>query len=350
VATYTLDIRDRVGGSLLKAGVEWKSLSAKWVLNGTGSIEVELRHDADISTAKMGQAELQVLRNGSIVWAGPWLTSDVDPKSKRLRITGEGLYWWFQKRVVTSDLLYSGVATHQIAWNLLNHAQGQTFGSLGIVQGTHTQVSGSAKNRDRFYCAANVPKVREEVDALTAYTNGIDFNFNPATRAFDTWSPSRQASSGIALTGSNTDTLTWSEDIHDTDTFVTAVGANECGSILVTSSDGTLANLYGRLHDAIDADDDDDTQSEVTEAADAELAAVKNPRFDANVTFRELGTAAGTPAFASLIPGNTLTLQDNRGYSTFGPKTLRMIEVTMHLDNGLPNQAIFELGLSSTGT
>jgi hypothetical protein len=345
VATYTLDIRDRVGGTLIKAGVDFRRLSAKWVLNGAGSLEVDLRHDADIGSAVAGQAELQLLRNGTIVWAGPWLGTDVDPRARAMRLNAEGLWWWFRQRIVTSDLVYSGVTTHQIAWNLLNHAQGQTFGSLGITQGTHTQVSGSAKSRDRFYCAANAPNVGEEVEALTTYAQGFDFEIAPATRTFNTWSPSRKASSGISLSGSSLDALSWSEDLRDVRTFVTAIGANECGSILVTSSDGTQANLYGRLHEALDADDDDDTKGEVTEVADEELARTKLPRFDASLIFREGGT--GAPAFSSLIPGNTLLLTDNRGYSTFTNKSLRMTEIALSLDNGLPGQAVFELACSS---
>jgi hypothetical protein len=339
---WTLDIRDRVGSTLLKSGVAFKSLTAHWVLNGAGSIEVELRHDADIGSALVGQAELQLLRNGTIVWAGPWLGSDVDPRGRRLRMNGEGLWWWFRRRVITSDLLYASTNQHQIAWNLLNHTQGQSFGSLGIIQGTHT---GTNKARSRFYCKENVLNVAEEVEAFTQYDVGLDFNINPATRAFDTWSPSRRSSSGISLDGSSVDTLTWTEDMRDVLTYYTGVGDSDCGAVLATATDGTQANTYGRLQEAGDADDEDDTSGEVTEFATEALNSRKRPRFDGTVIFREGGT--GAPAFSSLIPGNTLLLSDTRGYSTFTNKLLRIADVGVSLDEGLPNIAVFTLELTS---
>jgi hypothetical protein len=342
VATWTLDVRDRIGSSLLKSDVAFRALTAKWVLNGAGSLEVELRHDADLGGARCGEAELQLKRDGTVVWAGPWLSTDVDPEGRSMRITCEGLWWWFRRRVVTSDLYYADTAQHTIAWNLLDHAQGQTYGSLGITNGSHT---GTPKTRTRYYCAANVPNVAEEVEALTTYEGGFDFTIDPAARTFNTWTPSRMSSSGVALSGANVDELRWSEDMRDVSTFVTAVGANECGSILITSSDTTLANTYGRLHSAIDADDDDDTRGEVTELANETLRARKRRRLDASVAFREGGT--GAPAWSSLVPGNTLTLADSRGYSTFGPTTLRIVEVGVSLDNGLPGQPIFTLELAA---
>lgn len=338
---WTLDVRDRIGSTLLKSDVDFRALTARWVLNGPGSLEVDLRHDADLGGAVCGEAEFQLKRNGVVVWAGPWLSSDVDPEARTLRITAEGLWWWFRRRVVTSDLLYTDTAQHTIAWNLLNHAQGQTYGSLGITNGSHT---GTPKSRSRFYCAANVPNVAEEVEAFTTYEGGFDFEIDPATRTFKTWTPSRMSASGISLSGANVDELRWSEDMRDVSTFVTVAGANECGTILITSSDATLANTYGRLHTAADADDDDDTRGELTETANETLRARKRRRVDASIVFREGGT--GAPAFADLIPGNTLTLSDSRGYSTF-TKTLRMIEVGVSLDNGLPGQAVFSLELAA---
>jgi hypothetical protein len=341
VATWTLDLRDRTGGALVKAGVAFRSLSARWVLNGPGSIEVNLRHDADLGGATAGTAELQLLRDGVIVWAGPWLSSDVDPRARSLTITGEGLWWWFRRRLVTSDLVYTDTAQHTIARNLIAHTQAQTYGSLGIVAGTHT---GATRNRSRFYCAAARPNVGEEVEALTQYENGFDFAINPATRAFDTWTPARRSSSGISLDGNEVDYLAWSEDVRDVATFVSAIGADECGAIVIDASDTTLANTYGRLHTAIDADDNDDTAGEVTEVANEALAATKRVRSDASIAFREGGT--GAPAWADLVVGNTLLLSDNRGYSTFTNRELRMIEIGVNLDNGLPGVPVFTVELS----
>jgi len=342
VTTWTLDLRDRTGGALIKADVAFKSLTAKWVLNAPGALEAEFRHDADLGGARIGTAEFQLKRDGVVVWAGPWRGTDVDARAHRIRVNAEGLHSWFRSRIVTSDLVYTATAQQEIAWNLLNHTQGQTHGSLGIVQGTHT---GSTINRDRFYCSSEAPNIGEEVEAFLAYSDGFDFEINPATRAFNTWAPSRMAASGISLSGSSVDHLTWTEDVRDVQNYVTAIGNSNCGAILVTVSDAGLAASYGRLHGVIDADDADDTKGEVTAVANEGLRVGRRLRMDANVIFREHGT--GAPAFANLIPGNTLLLSDNRGYSTFTNVELRMVEIGVSLDNGLPGEAVFDLALTS---
>lgn len=337
---WALDIRDRVGASLVKADVAFQALTARWVLNGAGSIEIDLHLQADIGGAAVGQNELQLKRSGTVVWAGPWVGTDVDPRGKRLRILGDGLWSWFRARVVTSDLLYSSVSDHAIAWGLLAHTQGQTYGSLGIVDGTAT---GTPTSRNRFYCSHERPNVAEELEALTALDDGFDFEIDPASRAFNTWHPQRKAASGISLDGTKVDEVTYVEDVRDQLTFVTGIGSDDCGPILVDVSDSTLANTYGRKQASIDADSD--TTSEVTAEANEELRAHKRPRMDARVLFREGGT--GAPAWADLVVGNTLLLSDDRGYATFTNKVLRIVEKAVYLDNGLPGRPIIELALSS---
>jgi hypothetical protein len=337
---WTLDVYDRIGASLVRANLDFQALSARWVQNGAGSLEVDFDLYANIGGALPGQNEFQLKRAGVTQWAGVWRQSDVDAKAKNLKITCEGIWGWARRRVVTSDLIYSGLSQHTIAWNLLNHTQGQTFGSLGITNGT---ANGSPINRDRYYCAAARPNIGDEIEAFTQLDDGFDFEVDPATRAFNTWNPQRKSASGIALDGTKVDTVRYVEDTNDLETFVSAIGADDCGPVIADLNDGTQANLYGRMHAAIEPDLG--SEKDLAAAGREELRSHKRPRFDATVTFREGGT--GAPAWSSLTLGNTLTLQDDRGYATFGPSTLRMVEKAVHLDNGLPNQAVFELVLSS---
>jgi hypothetical protein len=339
MVAWTLDAYDRIGATLVKSGLAFEALTARWSLNAPGSLEVDFNVYADLGGAALGQNELQLKRAGTCVWAGPWLGSDVDARAKDLKVTAEGLWIWFRSRVVTSDLVYSGVEQHTIGWNLLNHTQGQTFGSLGITNGT---ANGTAHNRNRFYCAAARPNIGDEVEAFTELDDGFDFEIDPATRAFNTWAPQRKAASGITLDGTKVDRLTYTEDVRGQLTFVTGIGSDDCGPVIAEASDTGLANTYGRKHASVEPDLDE--SSEVAAVAREELRAAKQPRFDASVIFREGGT--GAPAWADLVVGNTLVLSDDRGYGTF-TKTLRIVEKAVHLDNGLPNQPVIELVLSS---
>jgi hypothetical protein len=339
VATWVLDLQNRIGTGMVQAAVGFERLTARWVLNGAGSLEVDLNVNADVGGGRPGQTEWQLKRDGTVVFAGPWNGTDVDPRGRKLRATADGLWWWFRRRVVDEDLVYTAVDQQDIAWALLAHTQAQTYGSLGITQGAHT---GADVARDRFYCEPERANVAEAVEAFTEYDDGFDFEVDPAARTFKTWTPYRMAASGLTLDGDNVDELTYTEDVRDMLTFVTGIGSDDCGPIIVDVSATSIADDYGRRQAGVDTDDDDSTQ--ITSVANELLRAEKRPRFDAKVIFRD--DAPASPAWADLVVGNTLTLEDDRGYATFS-ETLRIVERAVTLDNALPNVAFIELTLSS---
>jgi hypothetical protein len=340
LSAWQLDIWTRDGGTLIKEGVDFRSLSARWVLNGAGSIQVELGTSTDIGTAAVGKHEFQLKRQNVVEWVGPWLGTDVDAKKKTLKCNGEGLWSWFRDRVVTLNLLKTAVNQQQIAWDLINHAQGQADGQLGVTKGTH---NGSSITRNRFYCADERPNVADEVEAFTELNTGFDFEIQASDRTFDTWQPSRKAASGISLDGNKVDAVTYVEEVRGMKNVVTAISADECGPLVLDESNATLRAAYGRRHGVIEPDLDE--EAEVQAAAREELRSLQNPRFDATVFFREDGTNA--PAWSSLVVGNTLLLSDDRGYATYTNKVLRIMEKAVHLDNGVPNKVFIELVLSS---
>ncbi len=56
-------------------------------------------------------------------------------------------------------------------------------------------------------------------------------------------------------------------------------------------------------------------------------------------------TATYRPLFEdrrARLVGDTLTVQDNRGFATYGPSTVRLVEQTVHLDNATPTLAHIE--------
>lgn len=343
MATWTLDAYNRVGTVLVQADLPFKALTASYGLNSGGTLEAEFSLNASgLTNVLVGQHELQLKRNGTVVWAGPLMQTDVDPDGHRVRFLAEGLLSWFASRIITSDLYYSAVNQQTIAWNLIDHTQGQANGSLGITLGAHT---GSNVTRTRAYCGIyERPNVLEELFKFTEPDDGLDFEIDPAARTFKTWQGRRGSASGIALTGSSVDSLTYTESARELVTYADAIGEGDCKPNVQTyTAPGSEPTTYGRRH--VVEDVDHTITADILGVAKELVNAGKRPRFDATVTFREGGT--GAPAWGAWGVGDTLTLQDSRGYSTFGPKTLRVVDWTVNLDQGLPNVPVFELALSS---
>ncbi len=342
MATWRLDLYNRIGSTLVTTGLPWKSLQAKWVFNGPGSLEVDSYIDANFGATlpRAGQHEFRLFRDSTAVWAGPLWTVDVDADRHTVRFTAEGLLSWLKSRVVTSDLIYTSTNQQAIAWNLIAHTQGQTDGALGLVQGTHT---GANIARKRFYCASERPNIYDALMDFCDLDNGLDIEIDPATRAFNSWNTQKKVATGLAFTGNNVDTLTWVEDSRDQLTYITGVADEECQPYLSDVSASAIAAVYGRRQDRLDVHQTD--HGEVDERTREELRARKHPRWDATVTYRD-GQALA-PAWATPDIGGTCTLADDRGYSTFGPISLRILSKTLFLDDNQPGLANVELALAS---
>jgi hypothetical protein len=342
VASWTLDVYNRTGSTLVQADIPFRGLAARWELNGAGSLEADFALEAaGLTAAAVGQHELQLKRNGTTVWAGPLLQTDVDPQGRTVRFAAQGLLSWLGSRVVTTDLYYNAVAQQTIAWNLISHTQGQANGSLGLVQGTHT---GTSKTRTKAYCGLyERPNVLEELLKFTGYDDGLDFDIDPATREFDTWYGSRGAASGLTLSGTNLDELTYVESAAEMVTYATAIGEGDCKpNVQDHVAPGSEPTTYGRRHAVVDVEDT--ITADILAQAKELVNAGKRTRFDASVAFREGGT--GAPAWGSWAVGDTLTLTDNRGYSNFS-RTLRIAGWSVALDRGLPGIAYVQMDLTS---
>ncbi|HXF72686.1 MAG TPA: hypothetical protein VNO79_08785 [Actinomycetota bacterium] len=341
MAVWRLDLYDRVGATLKKQGLPFLACSARWVLNGPGALEADFDLYADFGAElpEPGRHELKLLRDGVVVWAGPIWEADVDPDQETVKLTAEGLWSWLRSRVVTENLHYTSVAQQEIAWGLIAHTQAQTDGALGLVQGAH---SGSSVARTRHYCGRDRPNIADAVEAFTALDDGFDFEIDPATRAFNTWSPQRKPATGIALDGTKVDLMPYRLSARDLVTYVTGRGEGDCAPILADVSDATLAASYGRRQVAVDVRGD--TTAEVQAEAREELRAGKRVRHDQEIRFRDGGT--GAPAWSSLELGGTLMVSDDRGYATYS-KTLRIVERSVLLTNETPTVAYVGLVLSS---
>ena len=308
-----------------------------WVLDGPGAFEADLDWD-DASRADWarGQRIIEVVRNNVVVWGGYLWAVTGDARARTVTASGEGYFSRLRHRVVTKDLSYSDIAQETIAWGLIDHTQGQTDGALGFTQGIHV---GASVKRDRDYCARESPNIGDEIANLASgFLDGFDYEINPATKAFNTWCPSRGTAKTINLTGSDELTLSWDEDATEAASYVTAIGAGECEQPTSEVDDDTAIVMFDRLQETVDADTDDAT--EVLSVANEMLRQRKLGLFRATIAWDdEFGPAWGTYGV-----GDTLTVTVADGFATF-TQTFRIVELSAQLET--PTQAYVEATLDA---
>jgi hypothetical protein len=325
--TWTVDLQTRAGGAIAGAAdLPVAALRAVWSLDGPGSVEVDLKEE-DAAHWLAGQRRVIVRRDGTAEWAG-WLL-DLGEDTKRLedtlvaslRASGLGLASVLGERVVHGDFSRQVVVATTIAWDLINHAQGQTDGAYGFTLGT---VTGTAPARTRHYCDGEV--IADRINELAAKDpGGFDWEIDPAG-AFNAWVGGRGVVSGRTL--GRDDAREWHVEAGGSDliTYCTALGDSDepCGAPLVIRS-STLATTHGRREAVVDLDTTD--AGELTEAADEELRSRGASRLRVHALFDE----AKLPwAWGDLWVGDHLTVELPAHFG--GNQTLRVIEVGISVE------------------
>jgi len=336
VTTWAINLYN-LGGSAVLLDAPVKGARFPTALGGPGAFEAELDWKlASRSDWAKGERVVKLTRNGTVVRANYLWGVGGNAQGRTVRAWGEGYFSRLRHRVVTSDLSYEDIAQEQIAWNLINHTQGQADGDLGFTQGT---AIGTAVTRSRDYCARERPNIADEITNLSGtFLDGFDFEIDPATKAFNTWSPSRGTATGITLTGSDELTLEWTEDASEAASYVTAIGAGNCSQPTIDVHDDTAIATFGRLHEVVDADST--KVKEVTAIADETLRQRKLGLFRATIAWDDdYGPAWGTYGL-----GDTLALNPADYFATF-TKTLRIVEIALQLES--PTQAYVEVTLDA---
>lgn len=119
---------------------------------------------------------IYIERDGRIIGDGivwdPRLSEDGDT----LEIAGASLWSYFRHRHVRHRLTWSGVDHLQIARDLIDYAQAQPGGDIGIVTGDET----SDVPRDETFEAFERKNIAEAVEQHAARINGFDFRITVA--------------------------------------------------------------------------------------------------------------------------------------------------------------------------
>lgn len=302
---YAIDLYDLTGALVLQ-DANFESAAARWDLDGPGSLEVSI-HGAHISPEPLwlpGRRRV-VLRDGSTpIWGGHLLGLSSEGSSGRAyRYSARALGYAgaLDGRVVLGDFSRTSTAATTVAWDLIQHAQAQPNGNLGITLGT---ISGTAPAVTRHYCDGDV--IGDAIDELASKEpGGFDWEI-AADLKFNAWVGGRGTDKTGTVTLTDADVQEWrvEEEASDLATYAHAFGMADdpCGPPVVTSS-SSLASTHVRRDAVVEIESR--TTTELQAAADNELTTRSRARRRLRVAVREQDDAKN---LRSLALGDRITV------------------------------------------
>lgn len=215
-------------------------------LNGPGSLRatIPVRHPkATRATLDPSRTILVAERDGTVLWAGI-LWAVRKPPGDDLSLYADGLWSYFWRRTIRHTQTFTGEDQFTIARSLVDYAQSQPMGDIGIDTGSGL----SGRTRDRTYEAWQRKPVAEAVEQLAAVRRGFDFHIHTAwdgdalTHMLQLSYPHRGSEIPRPLDlGVNIDGYGWESDGTRQANLVDAIGAgDEDFQIIETAADTNL--------------------------------------------------------------------------------------------------------------
>jgi hypothetical protein len=130
--------------------------------------------------------ELWLYRNGRLVFAGPWITGQIQNNS--LTINAKGLEAYFDMMAVVTDLTFKQIDQFLIGKALVDQWQNLTFGHFGIDT---SGITASGVLRDATYLKTELDYVGTMLYNLSQLQNGFDYWVDPTTRQLNMSYPLR---------------------------------------------------------------------------------------------------------------------------------------------------------------
>lgn len=115
-----------------------------------------------------------VLRGADIWWGGVMWTRTVSVDGRgfaRVQFQASTFESYFDKRKIFDTQTFTGEDQLEIVRKLLDYAQGQNGGDIGIVYDPHY----SGVGRDRTYRSYDLQNIREQIDLLSNVENGFEW-------------------------------------------------------------------------------------------------------------------------------------------------------------------------------
>lgn len=316
-----------LSGVVVADPADFVSLGASWDLDGPGALEVTLTESHMVWQPQAwwlaGRRRVVLLRDGVPVWQGHVLGLDESrsPQGTRYRARALGVAAALADRVVLGDLSRFDTVATTIAWDLIQHAQSQPDGNLGITLGT---VSGTAPLLTRHYCDGD--GIAQAIEELASRDpGGFDWEVDAGLR-WNAWVGGRGADKTATVSFGPADVSVWeaTDETHDLATYAHGIGSDPdgpCGPAVVTRA-GALASTYVR-RDAV-VERDTSNLGELAAAADHELAIRARARRRLVVTVHE---AADPKNLAALELGDRVTVQ-----LTDGSQAMRLLRRELTLE------------------
>ena len=139
---------------------------------------------------------LYVDRDGILVWGGVIWGRSYNSTSQTLTFTAREWLSYFERRRINYDVQFNGIDQLVIAKTLIENAQNETYGDIGVGYNSEGQTT-SGVLVDRTYYNYELKQVFQAIQDLSRQSDGFDFHIDIAydnitglpTKSFNTYYP-----------------------------------------------------------------------------------------------------------------------------------------------------------------
>lgn len=172
---YRLIVKDADGNNLGEFE-KYKNLKFTKRLNNYGecSFSVPVNDPKIASLIALRIYSVHIYRDDVLLWAGEQAVRQGNLDDKGGNWATITCYDWFEQwfsRYTAEEVTFTGIDAGQIAWDMIDTAQGEANGDFGIIEGTIE----ATQDRDRTYYNQNIG---EAIVNLSNVINGFDFEIN----------------------------------------------------------------------------------------------------------------------------------------------------------------------------
>jgi hypothetical protein len=135
-------------------------------------------------------------RDGVLVWGGVIWGRSYNSTSQALTFTAREWLSYFERRRINYDVQFNGIDQLVIAKTLIENAQNETYGDIGVLYNTAGETT-SGILVDRTYYNYELKQVFQAIQDLSRQSDGFDFNIDIAydnitnlpVKSFNTYYP-----------------------------------------------------------------------------------------------------------------------------------------------------------------